>query len=97
MNAYKVGASVRCSGAFTNEAGDPVDPTTITFRVRKPDGAVTVYVYGTDAQLVKDGVGAYHVDLAATLAGRWAYRFEGTGAAPSADESLFLVEASRVL
>lgn len=97
MNAYKVGATVRCSGAFTNDAGAAVDPTTITFRARKPDGVVAVYVYGTDAQLVKDAVGAYHVDLPATLAGRWAYRFEGTGSAPSADEAQFSVEASRVL
>lgn len=97
MNAYKVGATVRCSGAFTNAAGDAIDPTTITFRARKPDGTLAVYVYGSNVELVKDAVGAYHVDLPVTLAGRWAYRFEGTGAAPSADEALFLAESSRVL
>jgi uncharacterized protein YfaS (alpha-2-macroglobulin family) len=97
MNAYQVGNVVRCSGAFTTAAGAAVDPSTITFRARKPDGTVTVYVYGTDAQLVKDSTGNYHVDLTANAAGRWAFRFEGTGSAPSAGERQFSVEASRVL
>jgi uncharacterized protein YfaS (alpha-2-macroglobulin family) len=97
MNAYQVGNVVRCSGAFTTAAGAAVDPSTVTFRARRPDGTVTVYVYGTDAELVKDSTGNYHVDLAANAAGRWAYRWEGTGAAPSAAEAQFRVEASRVL
>jgi hypothetical protein len=56
-----------------------------------------VYVYGTDAELAKDSVGNYHVDLTADAAGRWTFRFEGTGSAPAAAERQFSVEASRVL
>lgn len=97
MNAYKVGASVRCSAVFTNDLGAAVDPSTVTFRLRTPAGTVTSYAYGTDAQLVKDATGNYHVDLSASQAGRWTYRFEGTGAAPSADEAQFAVESSRIL
>jgi uncharacterized protein YfaS (alpha-2-macroglobulin family) len=96
MNLYQVGNVVRCTGAFTSAAGAAVDPTTVTFRARKPDGTLITYVYGTNAELVRDSTGNYRVDVSADAAGRWAYRFEGTGSAPSAAERLFRVEASRV-
>lgn len=97
MNVYEVGELVRCSGVFTNQAGSAVDPSTVTFRVRKPDDTVTAYVYGTDEEVVKDATGNYHVDVSATTSGRWFYRWEGGGTGQSAGEKTFRVQASRVL
>ncbi len=94
--AYDIGDQVRCSCTFTIGVVN-TDPTTITARVKKPDGTVTVSVYGTDVALVKDSVGNYHIDVDATASGTWRYRFEGTGAAKAAEEGTFIVERSRVL
>ena len=93
MNEYQVGDLVKCSGTFT-VGGTPTDPTITTFRFMSPDHVLTSYVYNTDAQLVRDSAGVFHVNLSVTLSGIWHFRFEGTGAAQAADESEFFVEES---
>lgn len=97
MNVYEIGELVRCSVAFADDDGNAQDPTGVTFRVRKPDGTVTSYAHGTDAELVKDATGSYHVDVSAAAAGRWTFRYEGSGTGQSAGERAFRVKASRVL
>lgn len=91
---YDIGDTVRITGTFT-VAGVATDPTTIKAKVRLPSGAVTTYTYPTDAALVKDSTGVYHLDIPITTAGLYAYRWEGTGAAKAAEEATFDVEASR--
>lgn len=93
---YAEGTEVRVSALFT-VAGTPTDPTTVTAIIRDPDGVETTYLYGTDAELVKDSTGAYHVDVDADVAGRWVYRFAGTGTAQAALDQVFLVEGSVVV
>lgn len=90
MNAYHYGTLVRVSVTF-QVGGTDTDPTTVTFRHRKPDGTVTAWVYGTDSQVVKDAVGKYHADLALNQEGVWTYRWEGTGAAEVAGEDALRV------
>ncbi len=96
MNGYMIGEVVRCTAAFTTPNGTPVEPASVTFRMRKPDGTTTVYIYGTDAELLRDDVGEYRVDFPATLAGRYHYRFESGGTYQAAAERGFRVQASRV-
>ena len=91
---YDVGDSVRMSAAFT-VSSVATDPTTITFKMREPDGTVTTYVYGTDAELVKDSTGNYHVDWGTSMSGDFFYRFTGTGACVAASEGYFTVKESR--
>jgi hypothetical protein len=93
MNAYDKGDLVRVTATFTNSAGAATDPTAVTCRVKSPT-ATTVYVYGTDAALVKDATGVFHLDVSAATAGQWYYRWEGTGAVEQADEGAFVVTAS---
>lgn len=93
-NVYDKGDLVRCSASFTTSAGAAVDPTVITFKFKTPGGTTTTYTYGVDAELVKDSVGNYHVDVSATASGTWFYRFEGTGDAQAADEASILIEKS---
>lgn len=75
-NAYTEGQGIRCSVTFRDIDGNYVDPTTVRFRFRRPDGAVTVYVYGVDVQVVRDSVGHYHCDIVLDVQGDWVYRWE---------------------
>lgn len=79
--SFKVGQAPRLSAAFVDVDAAPTDPTVITFTITEPDenATVTTYVYGTDAALVRDGVGLYHVDFDIVNAGEHCYTFNGTG------------------
>ncbi len=85
-----IGDIVRATATFRNIAGVATDPTGVTFKLRKPDGTTTTYVYPTDAQLVKDSTGNYHVDVTVTLAGFYEWRFEGTGTVTASVDGEFL-------
>jgi hypothetical protein len=93
---YAEGTPVRVSATF-RVAGVETDPTTVTAIIRDPDGVERTYLYGTDAELVRDDAGDYHVDVDAGPPGRWIYRFAGTGVASAAAEQVFLVEGSVVV
>ncbi len=95
MNTYDKGDLVQLTAAFTDKAGAAFDPSTVTFKLKDPTGEVTTYVYGTDAELVKDETGKYHVDVAADLSGDYHYRFQGSGLiGKSAAENTFRIRAS---
>lgn len=94
INSYHIGDLRRIAGAFKNDAGTATDPTTVRFEFLTPAGVKTTYVYPTNAQLVKDSTGNYHVDLTLTEAGLWFYRWEGEGAVHEADEGEFMVQPS---
>ena len=87
-----IGDLVRVSATFT-VSGTATDPATVTLKVRDPSGTTTTYTYGA-ATVTKDSTGAYHRDVSATTAGRWLYRWEGTGTAQAAEEAAFDVEPS---
>ena len=91
---FDVGDLVKLTAAFTNSAGAASDPAGLTFKVKNPNGNVTTYVYGTDSEVVKASVGNYYVEISATLAGTWHYRFAGTGNGQAADEGSFSIETS---
>jgi uncharacterized protein YfaS (alpha-2-macroglobulin family) len=93
INTYLIGAVVKLTGTFTDLDGDAIDPDTVTLRIKEPDGTITVYVYSTDLELVRDGVGEYHVDWAADQAGEYCFRFEGTGVAQAVNEKQFEIDA----
>jgi hypothetical protein len=91
VNSYDKGDVVVLSAAFTDLLNVPIDPDTVTFKVKAPDGSVTTFVFGTDLELVKDSVGNYHVDVSVNLDGHWRYRFESTGIGQAAEESSFYI------
>ena len=93
-NNYYEDNLVRLTGTYRNRVtGAVADPTTVTFKVTDPNSATTTYVYGTDAQLVKDSTGVYHVDLSLDLPGLYYYRFLGTGAVKAAGQKVLNVLA----
>ncbi len=93
-NTYEKGDLVRVSAVFTTAAGANLDPTAVLCQVRRATGATTTYTYLTDAALVKDSSGHYHVDVDANGEGLWYYRWYSTGTGQAADETTFSVEAS---
>jgi len=95
MATYDKGDLIRCSAAFTDADDNAQDPTVVGFKVRDPSNNITSYVYGTDAELVKDSTGNYHVDVDADEVGTWYYRFYSTGTGQAADESEFEIEATK--
>ena len=96
INVYSVGTKVRLSSAFTDIDGDAQDPGGVQFKLRAPDGTVTTYIYGTDAALVKDSTGNYHVDWLIADAGVHRYRFAGVNSGQAANEGSFRADQSRV-
>jgi hypothetical protein len=78
-------------------AGTPTDPTTVVFRVRQPDGTITVYTFPA-AEIANPGVGVYILTLPGTLE-PFTYngRIEGTGAVTAAEEFEFTILPSPTL
>ena len=94
MSEYILGNEVRCDGEFVDEDGVFIDPSTVSFKLKNPAGTIVIYNYPADAQLVKDSVGHYHVDVDANAFGVWYYRFQSTGTGKAADEKSFSVPKS---
>lgn len=95
-NVYAKDGLVRISSAFTT-SNTYTDPSTVKCYYKDPNGVVTTLTYGVDGALVKDAVGRYHVDISATIAGNYWYRFEATGSLIAANEAVFVVSLSQIL
>jgi len=95
-NTYDLGDLPRITGTFTNAAGVVLDPTAVFCTYRSPAGVLTTLTYGVDAALVKDSTGVYHVDISATLAGVWQYRFYSTGTGQAAETAWYTINANPV-
>ena len=96
-NTYKLGTSVKISVAFTDVDGVAADPTLVTCKVQKPNDAAgieTLYTYPTDAALVKDSVGNYHLWIETDQVGTYVYGFEGAGVVDVSNDDTFDVETN---
>jgi hypothetical protein len=91
VQSYDIGDRPRATVTFTAINGTPTNPTTVTVTVQDPTGAET------SPAAVSDGAGVYHVDIDATMSGRWLVRFVGVGTVVAAVEDQFLVRVSPVL
>lgn len=77
---FNTGATVRIRGLFEDPDTDAaVDPADVSIKVRAPDGTVTTKVYGTDDEVVKEGIGQYLYKL--TLGAEGTYRWKWIGVA----------------
>lgn len=110
MGTYIQGNEVTLFEQFLDQNDVPTDPTTVTFYVRSPAGSVTAYVYGVDAEVVKqtnDVVGSAYFGATdgffvcnlgpVDMAGKWPYRPTGTGAVVFAAEYEFEIEPSSTI
>lgn len=85
---HEVGDQVRICAAFSRR-GEAFDPRRVAVRIRSPRGAIAELVHGTDAQVVRTGPGTYEVVVAATVPGRWQWRFYGAGGDSGAVDGAF--------
>ena len=91
-NTYDKGDLVRIHATFT-ASSVVADPTTVTLKVKDPDGVITTYTYG-GGTVTKSSTGVYYKDVSVSNDGMWYYRIEGTGAVQSAGEGSFRVRKS---
>lgn len=81
IDVFDVGDRKRIQATFLASDGIGLNPTAVTLRVAKPDGTLA------DLAPVADGVvGIYHCDVTFDQAGRWDFRWAGTGAVVAAGE-----------
>lgn len=96
ISVFQDGDKVRLSAAFTDIDEAASDPGGVLCKVREPDGTVTTYTYGTDAALIKDSTGNYHLDFLTSSPGRHRYGFYGITSGQAVAEGEFRVQPSKV-
>jgi hypothetical protein len=79
VDVFNLGQKVRIAAVFSDEDGVEADPSAVYAVVKEPGEAAVTYTYGTDAELVRDSVGNYHLDQGLETAGIWAVRWHSTG------------------
>jgi hypothetical protein len=91
---YAKGQVVEVVATFSVD-GSPTDPSTITFKVRRPNGIINTYVYGVGLEVTRVEAGVYSLDITCDQSGEFWYRAEGTGMVKDAFENYFIVDPSR--
>ncbi len=92
INLYVPGSVVRLFQTFTDDAGDPAMPDSLTLSILKPDGtseSFDLIDFTTDSPFT----GRYYRDYSPSLIGRYFWRWEAPNQA--ADEGEFVI-TSRV-
>lgn len=80
MGVYPRGTAVTVTETF-RVLGVPTNPTTVVYELEDPEGTVTVYTFGVDAEVTHPGVGIYLLTTGALdLPGTYLYKIIGGGA-----------------
>lgn len=79
---------VRCS-----VSGVLTDPTTLTAKVRQPNGTETSYTWA-GGTVTRDSLGVFHRDTDLNASGEWVVRYIATGAVVDAIEHSIVVPPS---
>lgn len=95
MAAYQRGQTVKLSVAFTDAAGAPANPTTVTCKVEEPDGTETIYTAASSPAIANPTTGTFTLTLTPDQSGMHTYRWTGTTvSAVAVDEDQFHVLGS---
>lgn len=95
VNRYDVGDVVKLTASFVDDAGDPVDPTTVSLYIQDPSGNVATETYNP-GNITRVSEGNYRYDLAIDEHGSWLWRWESTGTGQAGGESELVVSVQRV-
>lgn len=96
MGVYPLGQAVTVTETFT-VLGTPTDPTTATYKLQDPEGTITTYVFGVDAEVTNPSVGVYLLHTpACTIPGTWLYEIIGTGAVIATGQGDFTILQSSI-
>jgi nitrogen fixation protein FixH len=87
MKTYTSNTLINLAVVILDQDSNPVDPTTLTAKVKAPDNSIT----DISINIVKDGNGNYHAPYFPTLQGIYTYEFVATGSVEVAVVDKFLV------
>jgi hypothetical protein len=97
-NLHDLGDLVRVAAEFKDaDTGTLINPDTVNVSIKTPAGHLTTYTYGTDAEVVRDSTGLYHLDVDADTSGTWYYRWFSTGSGQAAEEKRFDVRPANAI
>lgn len=91
---YIEGTTVKVKAEFRNVDNVLIDPSTVNLKYKTPDGTVTTK---TSPDVLNTGVGLYEIYVTLTDAGKWAFRWEGSGNNGSVNEAVIMVQNSQVV
>ena len=86
-----VGMQRKLRVSFKDNAAVLTDPTVVTFNMKDGAGTLLAFVNGTDAEVIKETTGIYHVLYTVIVAGRHFWGWKGTGSLIAAAETSFKV------
>ena len=96
MATFDIGDRIRLGVTFKDIADELSDPTEVTIKHRNSTaGSATAIYDGGAGAVVKDGTGAYHLDIDLDNPGRWYWRAQGDDTPEAAGERSFSVRASQ--
>jgi len=99
---YDIGEPARCWFKTKNDAGAYADPSTVTVKVKAydiynvPIGETEAFIYGTDAELVKDSTGKFYILVTPTEAGTIHLEWTATGDPAIVEQDVFRVRKANV-
>ncbi|MFA5937419.1 MAG: hypothetical protein WC822_06115 [Candidatus Paceibacterota bacterium] len=91
INSYHQGDSRKLKALFYDTNDALFNPTTVTFKYKKPGASTVTYVYGTDAQVVRDTTGTYYVILTFDTPGTWHYEWQCTGGVEAEPRDVYVI------
>ena len=94
---YDIGDRRKLTIEVRDETGDLADPDALRFEMTTPDGQTASYILGTDAELVRDSEGCFHVYWDCAQDGIHRYKWIASGSLAVVEASSFLVGTSEDL
>jgi hypothetical protein len=94
VSRYTKGQVVEVVATFYAD-DTPTDPSTVVFKVKRPNGTVNTYTYGVGTDVTRVEAGVFSLDITCDQSGEFWYRAEGTGMVKDAFENYFVVDPSR--
>jgi len=85
------GNPMQISVALADDAGNPIDPETVTFALMSPCGSKTLLTYGHDGEIARSSAGVYTADIVPDKAGRWNFRWETIGPQFAKEDSFIVL------
>lgn len=73
QSSWDVHDGVKLKCEIRDENGALKDPAKLTFKIKPKGGTATVYVYGTDPEIVRESTGKYYVIWTWPSPGQWYY------------------------
>lgn len=95
MKTIYAGTRVRISCVLSplTSPDVPADPASVTCEVTSPSGVVNVTHWPADPEIVHESAGKFHLDVEASSAGVWKYRWSSIGGVQAVSRGEFKVLA----